>query len=145
MPPRKSELTPHCQKVLELLTRSAKPMPAYDILESLRKFGIKAPPTVYRALDTLMEKGLVHRIESINAFVACHGEHHDDAGHQHSHANTGFAVCRECGTTVEIHDHRLCDVIAELGKKLHFHVEREMLELMGLCESCHAKQTVGHA
>ena len=143
MRPRKTELSPHCHKVLDLLTRSDRPLPAYDILGALRKFGIKAPPTVYRALDTLIEKGLVHRIESINAFVACHGEHDD--GHDHTHPNTGFAVCRDCGTTVEIHDHRLCDVIAELGKKLKFHVEREMLELMGLCESCHNKQTAGHA
>lgn len=137
MHPRKSELSPHCQKVLSLLSKSSKPLPAYDILAALRRFGIKAPPTVYRALDTLMAKGLVHRIETLNAFVACHGEHDEQT---HNHPNTGFAVCRNCGATVEIHDHRLCDVIAELGKKLKFHVERETLELMGLCDSCFAQQ-----
>jgi len=140
MPPRQTELSPHCHKVLDLLTRSDKPLPAYNILGALRKFGIKAPPTVYRALDKLIQKGLVHRIESLNAFVACNESHDNGHSHKHSHPNTGFAVCRDCGTTVEIHDHRLCDVIEELSKKLKFHIEREMLELLGLCNTCHAKK-----
>lgn len=138
MRPRNPELSPHCHKVLDLLAKSEKPMPAYDILGKLRKFGIKAPPTVYRALETLMQRGLVHRIESLNAFVACHAKH--DEEHNHQHANTSFAVCRDCGTATEIHDHNLIDAIHALGKKLKFHIEREMLELLGLCHACASKK-----
>lgn len=127
-----NKLSPHSQKVLALLAKSSKPLSAYDILDKLRRFGIKAPPTVYRALESLVERGLVHRIESLNAFVACH----DDA-----HGNDAkFAVCRGCGTATEIHDHKLTDLIHALGKKLKFHIEREMLELLGLCNACEQKK-----
>jgi Fur family zinc uptake transcriptional regulator len=122
-------LTPHCQKVLALLDKSPKPLTAYDILDKLRKHGIKAPPTVYRALETLTEQGLVHRIETLGAFVACH-EHESD----HSHAQ--FAVCRECGSVEEIHDAQLTASIKKLAASLKFRIEREMLELMGLCSKC---------
>lgn len=125
---RKPELSPHSQKVLALLNKNDKPMTAYEILD---KLGIKTPPTVYRALEALIERGYVHRIESLNAFVACHGEHDEH--------NTSFAVCRECGNAEEIDDQRLTGFIRELGRKMKFHVEREMVELSGLCHACDTK------
>ncbi len=125
------DLSPHCKKVLETLHKSGKPMSAYELLDKLHKFGIKAPPTVYRALETLVERGLVHRIESLGAFIACH-DMHGDHGAQ-------FAVCRSCGAVEEIHDHRLTDAISALGKTLKFSIERQMLELIGLCQNCSQK------
>lgn len=138
----KTELSPHCHKVLDLLAREHRPMPAYAILSRLREFGIKAPPTVYRALETLMQRGLVHRIESMNAFVACHGGHdsHPHADHADAQAGTSFAVCSGCGTTAELHDHRLCEIVHEMAGRLHFHIRRQMLEIVGLCQSCAAKE-----
>jgi Fur family zinc uptake transcriptional regulator len=129
-------LSPHCKKVLEALGKSGKPMTAYALLEKLRRFGIKAPPTVYRALDTLMQRGLVHRIETLGAFVACHDEDEEDA---HANHKAQFAVCRACGTVTELHDRNLNDSIRALAQKLKFHIERPMLELMGLCEHCDGK------
>jgi Fur family zinc uptake transcriptional regulator len=129
MPAKENALSPHCTKVLELLHKSHKPMGAYELLDKLHKFGIKAPPTVYRALDTLVERGLVHRIESLNAFVACHSHEEDGHGAQ-------FAVCRSCGVVKEIFDARLSAVIATLGKELKFQIERGLLELIGLCDAC---------
>jgi len=123
-------LSPHCKKVLETLQKNGKPMSAYDLLEKLHKFGIKAPPTVYRALETLVKRGFVHRIETLNAFIACHG--HDDDHHH----GAQFAVCRSCGTVEELHDHALTAHIKALADNLKFHIEREMLELMGLCRKC---------
>ena len=125
------KLTPHCQKLLAVLHKSEKPLTAYELLEKLRRFGIKAPPTVYRALETLVERGLVHRIETLGAFVACADEDGDHGAQ--------FAVCRACGTVTEIHDHKLTESIKLLASKLKFHIEREMLELMGLCERCNSK------
>jgi Fur family zinc uptake transcriptional regulator len=122
------DLSTNDRKVLALLGKSAKPMSAYAILDKLRGAGVKAPPTVYRALEALMKKGLVHRIASLNAFVACHNEEADHG--------TQFAVCRGCGTTLEIHDHRICDAIREIGARLKFRVEKEMLELLGQCQRC---------
>ncbi len=128
---KESPLSPHGKKVLEVLAKSDRPMGAYELLGKLQKSGIKAPPTVYRALDSLIERGLVHRIETLNAFVACKDEHDD------MHAQ--FAVCRACGDVIEIHDRRLTDSIKALAKQLKFRIEREMLELMGLCKKCDGK------
>jgi Fur family zinc uptake transcriptional regulator len=131
MAKKEAALSPHCEKVLESLQKSDKPLSAYELLDKLRKFGIKAPPTIYRALDSLMQKGLVHRIETLNAFVACHN-HEGDTGAQ-------FAVCRDCGTTIELHDHQLIDAIKALAASLKFNIERQILELIGLCQNCSAK------
>ncbi len=129
-------LSPHCTKILDILGKSDRPLTAYALLEKMRRFGVKAPPTVYRALDVLVERGLVHRIESLGAFVACHGEDEKDTHADHA---AQFAVCRSCGTVTELHDPKLADSIRALALSLKFHIEREMLELMGLCERCDSK------
>jgi Fur family zinc uptake transcriptional regulator len=128
-----SPLSAHSKKILALLTKSTKPLTAYDILDRLHSAGIKAPPTVYRALETLTERGLVHRIESLGAFVACHHHEEDHA------AGTQFAVCKSCGKVMEILDRRLMAVIRDIGKHMKFRIEREMLEVLGVCNQCDKK------
>ena len=130
---KETELSPHASRVLETLQKHGSPMTAYELLDKLKRFGIKAPPTVYRALDSLLERGLVHRIETLGAFIACHGEDEHDA---HADHKAQFAVCRSCGTVTELHDEGLDQSIHALAKTLHFHIERPMLELMGLCARC---------
>ncbi len=127
------KLTPNSKKVFDLLNKSSKPLSAYEIMEKLSKSGIKAPPTVYRALDSLAEQGLVHRIESINAFVSCHN---DCEEHQHKHSSQ-FTVCRKCGKASELHDHALSNIISSLCKKEKFHIEQEVIEVKGLCSDCY--------
>src|SRR5579862_4780272 len=126
---KNTALSPHGKKVLALLAKSTKPLTAYDILNRLRSAGIKAPPTVYRALDTLMERGLVHRIETLGAFTACHRHEEDHA------AAAQFAVCRSCGEVAEILDRRLTTLIKDIGRHMKFRIEREMLEVLGLCQN----------
>lgn len=121
-------ISPNGKIVLALLKKSKKPLTAYDILGKLQNSGIKAPQTVYRALDRLEEHGLIHRIQSLGAFVACHNE---EEGH-----GKQFAVCRKCNNVIELHEHRICDYISEIGRKIKFMIESEMLELTGICESC---------
>ena len=128
---KSTEISPHGKRVLALLNKSKAPLTAYDILGKLQKEGIKAPQTIYRALDALEARGLIHRVQSLGAFVACHSEEEDHG--------TQFVVCRACKSVVELHDHRICDFIKEIGIKLKFHIEREMLELMGLCQKCERK------
>jgi len=130
MTSKDTPLSPHSKKVLETLHKSVKPLTAYELLDKLHKFGIKAPPTIYRALETLVERGLVHRIETLNAFVACHS-HEEEEKH-----GAQFAVCRSCGAVAEIHDLPLTNAIRAIGKALKFTIEREMLELTGLCSAC---------
>jgi len=130
---KNTSLSPHSKKVLALLAKSGKPLTAYDILDKLRKTGIKAPPTVYRALEALIAHGLVHRIESLGAFVACHHHKEDHA------AAAQFAVCRSCGEVAEILDRRLTTLISDIGKHMKFRIEREMLEVLGLCKNCDKK------
>ncbi len=125
---KSKDISPHSKKLLEILQQSETPLTAYELLEKLRAFGIKAPQTVYRALDSLVERGLVHRIQSLSAFVACHNDEED-------HGNQ-FAVCRNCGVVMELHDHRICDIIKDVSKNLSFTIEREILEIIGLCQKC---------
>jgi Fur family transcriptional regulator, zinc uptake regulator len=88
---RGAQLTPLRRQVLALVLEAEQPMGAYALLERLRESrGPAAPPTVYRALEFLLENGLVHRIERLNAYTACVGP-----GHQHAHQ---FLICRRCGT-----------------------------------------------
>src|SRR5271157_4247550 len=78
------------EQVYRVLRSANGVMTAYEILDAVRPKGISAPPTVYRALNRLMRDGLAHRLESMNAYVAC-------ADPQHRHETAIFAICHDCG------------------------------------------------
>ncbi len=118
-------------KVLALLQRAAKPLSAYDILDKLRRHGLRSPPTVYRALDYLTKHGLAHRIESLNAFVACH-HHHDD----HYEHMSQFAICTACGQVQEIEDEVLPRALSKLNQQFLKQVHHKVLEISGICGDC---------
>ena len=94
----RAELTRNQQLVLERLEKSSGPLSAYALLDELREQGFRAPLQVYRALDRLMKAGLVHRLESLNSFVAC------TDSHTHANGMTAFAICENCGTVAEFAD-----------------------------------------
>jgi Fur family zinc uptake transcriptional regulator len=122
-------LTPLRQRVLELVWSSHQPIGAYAILDQLKSDGRSAaPPTVYRALEFLLERGLVHRIESLNAFIGC-----PEPGAEHP---VQFLICRSCGTTAEIDDRRVADAIGKSASERGFTVERRVIEVSGLCLHC---------
>lgn len=138
-----SRLSPHSQKVFRLLNAAGKPLTAYDILDKLRRQGLRAPPTVYRALDQLMRQGLVHRLESMNAFMACrHASEHKGKPH---HPNP-FAICTSCGSVREIKDPVLLKAMNRLGAELFEQLDKRVFELSGICRGCKAsrKKEVGH-
>ncbi|QBM18763.1 zinc uptake regulation protein [Marinobacter sp. JH2] len=131
-----ARLTPIRERVLELIWQSHKPLGAYDILAQLGAEGHKAaPPTVYRALDFLLQHGLVHRISSLNAFIGCThaGEHH----------RSTFLICRECGIVLELAIDTVTEAIESAAKAEAFQVEDITLEISGLCPSCQGN--AGHA
>lgn len=122
-------LTPQRERVLELVWSSHRPRGAYDILEDLSRDGKRAAPlTVYRALDFLLEQGLVHRIESLNAFVGC-------AAPGTSHTGQ-FLVCERCGEATELSDPAIADAIAATAAAKGFTVSRQTVEVTGLCPAC---------
>ena len=126
---RGARLTKLRRRVLELIWSSHAPVGAYDLLRRLsREHESAAPPTVYRALDFLLDLGLIHRIESLNAFVGC-------AGPSEAHAGQ-FLICRDCGAAAEMHDRRVNQAIGRSAAKLGFAVEQTTVELRGLCPGC---------
>lgn len=84
---------------LTLLRKQKRPMSAYDILEKLRPSGVRAAPVVYRALEALIKEGLVHRIQTLNAYLAC------NCSSEHDHAISVLTICSQCRAVEELHDH----------------------------------------
>lgn len=127
---RGARLTPLRRQVLELIWQSHKPLGAYALMDQLAELATRrvAPPTVYRALDFLLEQGLIHRIHGLNAFVGCPtpGEHHQSE----------FLLCRECGVAKEIDSVELSRAIRKAADADGFLVETNSLEVTGLCPNC---------
>ena len=122
-------LTPNRQRVYDVIARSKKPVSAYDILHKLSQKDQTAPPTVYRALEWLKKENLVHRIESLNAYLACHE-------HEGSHEGL-FAICQGCGDVQELSDKKLEKQLMSSVLKSGFHPTRGMIEMVGLCGVSH--------
>jgi Fur family zinc uptake transcriptional regulator len=140
------QLTPLRRDVLRLVLEAEAPIGAYALLDQLKVSRAKAaPPTVYRALDFLLEQGLIHRLERLNAFMGCNealeGHDHDHA-HDHPHQ---FLICRGCGVTREISDHAVAEAISAAAAKAGFSAARATVEIEGLCGKCgdtpHSAQT----
>lgn len=126
---RAVQLTPLREKVLQIIWRSHKPVGAYQVLDELsRTHKAARPPTVYRALDFLIAEGLIHKIESLNAYLGC-----GEAGVAHT---SQFLICRACGTTEEIVDPKLDQALDAAAKRARFTIERKVVEIAGLCGRC---------
>ena len=124
------KLTKNQRMVLDLLSNSEAPMSAYSILDELRSEGLRAPLQVYRALDKLIGIGLVHRLESMNAFVAC--------AHPACHAveMVGFAICETCGKALEFSDNELAEILSGWVSANGFLAKSTSIEIKGTCASC---------
>lgn len=125
---RGGKLTPLRRRVLTLLLQSPGPAKAYDLLERLGDRVAAKPPSVYRSLDFLLEMGLAHRIESLNAFVAC--------GHwDHRHAAV-FLICEACGTAGELHTEECMQALANAVREVSFQPKSAVVEVRGRCRDC---------
>ena len=123
-----AKLSRNQSEILSCLRKAKEPMSAYAILDRVRVSGISHPPTVYRALNELMEKGMVHRLQSRSAFIAC--------GHGACDGKFAFAICRLCQKVVEI---PLSDADQAALLSLapdEIAPEQVTLEIAGLCEIC---------
>src|SRR5690348_13743363 len=124
------DLTPNQELVLGTLAHADAPLSAYDILDKLRDDGLRAPLQVYRALDKLVERGLAHRLESLNAFVACADVH------CHRKGILAFAICEDCGKVDEFSDDVVQERLNGWGERAGFKATRATIELRGQCREC---------
>ena len=125
-------LTPIRARVLGLIAEAGRPLKAYDLLDRVRAgegAGASAPPTVYRALDFLLANGFIHKLESVNAFVACH--HPNTAQH-----SVPFLICDRCHSAVELEDRQVVAALDERARALGFVPQAQTLEVHGLCAKC---------
>ena len=118
--------------VLDYIQKIKKPVKAYSILSGVKKKGINAPPQVYRALDKLIEKGKIHKIESQNSFIACNA---GDCATPHAVA---FSICNQCEIVTEINDQKLFKYLSDFKNKSGVKFSGYNLEFSGTCESCKA-------
>jgi Fur family zinc uptake transcriptional regulator len=133
-------LTPLRRRVLELVWESHKPVGAYALLEALQDDrraddaaagrGPVAPPTVYRALDFLLENGLIHRIEMLNAYIGCCQPESRHSGQ--------FLLCGGCGMAAELASEPLLAAIDAEAERRGFAVRRVTVEVDGMCPQCRA-------
>ncbi|MEO1192518.1 MAG: Fur family transcriptional regulator [Pseudomonadota bacterium] len=133
------KLTALRRQVLEIIWSGHRPLGAYDLLSRLaeQRGGKAQPPTVYRALEFLCAQGLVHRVESLNAYIGCS---HPGAAHRRQ-----LLICRACGAAAELADPPGLSLLAKDAARHGFQVEAAMVELSGLCALCAARQEAGTA
>jgi Fur family zinc uptake transcriptional regulator len=127
---RSQRLTPIRRQVLELLLESHNPLGAYEIMDRAATGGARpAPITIYRALDFLRENGLVHRIESRNAFVACVNNHA-------SGDLVVFLICERCGAVGEAASAAVADQLKAAARAAGFTPKTPVIEISGVCSHC---------
>ena len=119
----KTKLTKNQALVLKALSNASQPLGAYAILDKLRSHGFKAPLTVYRALEQLAGQGLVHKIESLNSWTTCCGDHH---------ANSPvFEICNDCGNVTEQFDGELVKSLNSMSERSGLIPDRSIIEIHG--------------
>ncbi len=124
-----ARLTPIRKKVLELIWQSHKPIKAYDLLALLSDADhLEKPPTVYRALDFLLENHLIHKIESSNSYIGCEFEHHQ--------LDSKFLVCDQCHEVKELLEPKLNKSLQEASSKQGFTINQTNIEIHGVCARC---------
>jgi len=123
------KLTKVRQQVLEIIWAQHNPIGAYDVLQKLQQAGHKpAPPTAYRALDFLVSAKLIHRIESLNAYIGCPSP---NASHQ-----CQFYICTECHDIAEVNSPAVSKALSSGAKQLGFKSHQAVIEVHGVCKRC---------
>jgi len=129
-------LTPLRANALRLIADAGRPVKAYELLDQMKAtHEAAAPPTVYRALDFLLEHGFIHKLSSINAYVGCH--HPGSAQHA-----VPFLICDGCHAATELEDDQIVGALDARARALGFVPRAQTLEVHGLCAACMAAAAV---
>jgi Fur family zinc uptake transcriptional regulator len=136
---RRGSLTDLRKMVLGLIYEHNAPVGAYELIQQLGQLTERTigPPTVYRALDFLVDMGLITRVVSRNAFVACD---HPDVRHQ-----CMFFICRDCGATIELVDAKLDRILSQDAQAIGFTPDQRVVEVKGTCRACGDARAIGAA
>ncbi|MGF7158205.1 Fur family transcriptional regulator [Bartonella heixiaziensis] len=129
-----SKLTRNQTLVLNILKNEQGPLSAYAILDRLREEGLRAPLQVYRALEKLVQLKCIHRLESVNAFMAC--SYPENCQHE----LTTFTICDDCGKVNEIQDQAIVHDIKQIAQVIGFQAHRSTIEVRGICKKCARKE-----
>lgn len=133
---RGARLTAVRLRTLEILLETHRAMGAYEILDRLVADGFaRQPPVAYRALEFLVQHGVAHRVQGLNAFAACLHPGHDHA--------PIFLICRECEKVAELPARGVRDTLDGIAAESGFLIERSTVELLGLCHICAARTPAG--
>jgi len=123
------QFTPVRKRVLEFLLQAHRAMGAYQILDQLREDGFKhQPPVAYRALDFLVARGFAHKIEKLNAFIAC--------AHLGLHHSPAFLICRRCASVAETRVDETRGPLSDVANSAGFVIEKAVIEAEGICPNC---------
>ena len=123
------KLTKLRKQVLKLIWRKPGYVKAYDLLDELKKIDPSAkPPTIYRTLDFLIENGLIHKLQSLNAFIGC--------PHPHEHNERYFLICDSCQKIEECCSKKINNVVASTSKNNNFIPNKVTFEIAGTCQNC---------
>lgn len=125
---RQAAMTERDRLVLDCLRRRARPMTAYELIDELHGHGITAPPTIYRVLNRLTARGAVHRLQTLNAFMACAHEGHETV--------PVFAICEECRCVTELADPGVKAELIRAAGGAGFGIGRAAVEVLGRCARC---------
>ncbi|WP_299691444.1 transcriptional repressor [uncultured Tateyamaria sp.] len=126
---RRLRLTPIRRRALEILLAEHRALGAYDLLAVLAAEGLgTAPPVAYRALDFLTSAGFAHKIEGLNAYIAC--------AHLGADHTPAFLICTACKSVAEAETQTTKGRLAEAARDSGFHIERTVIEALGLCPAC---------
>jgi len=126
---RGRRFTPHRRLALQILLESDRPLRAYDLLERLTGYGFAGqPPVAYRALDFLVEQGLVHKLSETKSFLPC--------VHPAESHGAAFLICRTCGQAEEVSVEPGRGAFGRAAREAGFTIERTILEAEGVCEKC---------
>lgn len=125
-----TQLTDNQRRVLATLQQAKGALSAYALLDKLRQQGFSAPAQVYRALQRLAEYGLVHRLETLNAYVTC--IHPNGCGQ----GITAFAICCDCGRVDEFVDADISRSLLRWAKHNAFSMDNTTIEIRGRCAAC---------
>ncbi|OPB29999.1 transcriptional regulator [Bartonella sp. WD12.1] len=127
------KLTHNQMLVLNILKNEKGPLTAYAILDRLREEGFRAPLQVYRALERLIQLKSIHRLESVNAFMAC--SYPENCQHE----LTIFTICVKCGKVNEVQEQAIMHGVHKMTQDTGFQAHRSTLEVQGTCKECTIK------
>ena len=128
-PSARKNLTTRQQSIFDILKNEKRPLTAYELIDRVSTDTIWAPPTIYRVLQRLIEQGLIHRLESRNAFLACTVSHQKNEW-------VAFTVCDRCNAAEEFIDEELAARLRAHAQDMSFQILETTLELRGLCRLC---------